>query len=67
MTDDPRELLNTYIGRRIPGGCDACDAYQELEPVDDIYVIHVFHDAWCPLHGGAPRSVERNWQPGGSR
>jgi hypothetical protein len=37
----------------IPGGCDACDAYQRLRQVaDGVFVLDIFHDGDCPAYGG---------------
>lgn len=37
----------------IRGGCDACDAYQRLRQLaDGIFVLDIFHDNDCPVHGG---------------
>ena len=38
-------------GAEIPGGCDDCDAYQEVRARDghpNVHRIRVFHDEWCP-------------------
>src|SRR5262245_22052075 len=43
-------------GKRVPGGCHNCDAYQTItaQPVIDGYAhinvtgIRVYHDPWCP-------------------
>lgn len=39
-------------GAQIPGGCDTCNAYQTMRPVDTgITQITVHHDNWCLTHG----------------
>ena len=40
-------------GRRLPGGCEDCDAYQTLARHPDdarggVYVLTVHHDETCP-------------------
>jgi len=52
MTASPRpvdEVLGSFVGSHIPGGCDDCDAFQTVE-LDRIGVWHitVHHDDWCP-------------------
>jgi hypothetical protein len=48
--DPLRDVLGPLDGGRIPGGCDSCDAYQVSECVaNNVWVIKVFHDDWCPL------------------
>ena len=46
--------LEALAGRRLPGGCDDCDAYQTLKrlPSDawgSVYVLTVHHDDTCPF------------------
>lgn len=42
--------LGPLDGSRIPGGCDQCDAYQEVEPVrPGVWVVTVHHDPGCPV------------------
>jgi hypothetical protein len=57
MTGDlpklPSGLLSGYLGplegARIPGGCEYCDAYQTVEPIQSgAWIINVHHDDWCP-------------------
>jgi hypothetical protein len=45
------EIFDGMAGQRIPGGCDACDAYQTMGERDGIFIITVHHDSWCPTHG----------------
>jgi hypothetical protein len=41
--------LDALTGRRLPGGCDDCTAYQTVTRVDDaFYVLTVHHDETCP-------------------
>jgi len=54
-TDPIGQLLGQFIGRRLPGGCDSCDAYQEvIEHEPSIYILRIFHDDWCPEHPADP-------------
>jgi hypothetical protein len=60
MTDEPNptrqmldEIASNLAGQRIDGGCDSCNAYQEMtkDPKNPgIYHIVIFHDDWCPEH-----------------
>lgn len=52
--------LDAMTGRRIPGGCDDCEAYQLLtrQPNDEwggVYVLAVHHDDGCPFLSGVTR------------
>src|SRR4051794_18535850 len=41
--------LDRMTDKRIPGGCDDCDAHQTVEKQDDgLYVLTVNHDETCP-------------------
>ena len=45
--------LEALAGRRFPGGCDDCNAYQTVRrcPNDawgEVYVLTVHHDDTCP-------------------
>jgi hypothetical protein len=42
------EIFDGMAGQRIPGGCDDCDAYQEMTKQHGIYVMTVHHDDTCP-------------------
>lgn len=49
MTARPESSLAAMTGRRLPGGCDDCDAYQVLSRcADDLYILAVHHDQTCP-------------------
>lgn len=49
MTARPESSLAAMAGRRLPGGCDDCDAYQVLSRcADDLFVLVVHHDPTCP-------------------
>lgn len=55
------EMIAALDGLRAPGGCDDCDAYQEVHARTgdpNIHTIRVFHDEWCPTlarkRGGTP-------------
>jgi len=56
MTHDepPRSALDAMTGRRMPGGCEDCDAYQVMSRcADGLYVLAVHHDEACPRLNGA--------------
>lgn len=58
MTARPQSALAALVGRRLPGGCDDCDAYQTVRrlPADawgSAYVLTVHHDSTCPHLNGA--------------
>lgn len=60
MTNLPESALQDMTGRRLPGGCDDCGAYQVLSrlPSDaygHVYVLTVHHDDTCPHLNGATR------------
>ncbi len=41
--------LDTLTGRRFPGGCDDCTAYQTVEQqAPGVYLLTVHHDDTCP-------------------
>ena len=43
--------------RRIPGGCNDCDAYQRMtQAAAGLWVLGVFHDAGCPAHAAREAS-----------
>ena len=52
-----RELTQRLAGRRIPGGCDYCLAYQTLHK-DELGIFHIVvrHDDWCPVLARAQTS-----------
>ncbi|WP_148574954.1 hypothetical protein [Nocardioides caldifontis] len=57
MNDRPApripSMLNAMTCRRLPGGCDDCDAYQEMSRcADGLYVLTVHHDPTCPYLNG---------------
>lgn len=42
------EFLAPLMGQRIPGGCDDCDAYQEVKQIPPgFYMLCVCHDDDC--------------------
>jgi hypothetical protein len=42
-------MFEALLDQRIPGGCDDCDAYQQLTTDGSgIYLLEVFHDDSCP-------------------
>lgn len=43
-----QEIFDALAGQRIPGGCDDCDAYQEVGDRFGIHVIDIYHDDTCP-------------------
>lgn len=48
------EVFAALDGARIPGGCDTCDAYQQVvAPADGlphVTCLKIAHDAWCPTY-----------------
>jgi hypothetical protein len=60
MTKRPSvgSYLDRLTGRKMPGGCDDCDAYQTVEKQSDgLYVLTVHHDPTCPhLRGRKERA-----------
>jgi hypothetical protein len=43
-------LLGPLDGRRVPGGCAECDAFQTAELVEpEVWKINVVHDDDCPF------------------
>ena len=51
-----QSALAAMTGRRLPGGCDDCDAYQVLSRcADNLYVLAVHHDDTCPHLNGVTR------------
>lgn len=42
--------LDALTGRRLPGGCDDCTAFQIIKRVaEGFFVLTVHHDDTCPL------------------
>lgn len=42
--------LGPLEGKWIPGGCDSCDAYQTVAPVEaGVWALNVHHDDGCPV------------------
>lgn len=49
MTDSLDNLAVRFAGKRVPGGCEDCDAYQTFErEADGTYAVRVHHDDTCP-------------------
>lgn len=47
--------LAALVGRRLPGGCDDCNAFQTVEQRDvHLFVMTVHHDDSCPWLNGGP-------------
>ena len=44
--------LDALAGRRIPGGCDDCDAFQTMTLTEGVYMLTVHHDESCPWLNG---------------
>jgi hypothetical protein len=42
------DLLAPMVGRRFAGGCDTCDAWQELRRHHGVYIVTISHDDDCP-------------------
>lgn len=44
-----RDVIGTFGGRGVPGGCEDCHAYQELDQIaPGVYGLTVRHDHTCP-------------------
>ncbi len=53
---DTHSHLDTMTDRRLPGGCDDCDAYQVVSKASEgVYLLEVHHDRSCPFYSGATR------------
>ena len=47
-----QEFLVPFWGLMILGGCEACDAVQEVSPsahIHDVWFVTVYHEDDCPL------------------
>lgn len=56
MNQPKPSALDAMTGRRLPGGCDDCDAYQVMSRcADGLYVLAVHHDDTCPRLNGVTR------------
>lgn len=48
------DLFAAADGLRTPGGCDTCDAEQEIVAaaygVPGVHAIRIHHDDWCPTY-----------------
>jgi len=42
------EIYTQIAGHHFPGGCDDCDAYQDMTKQAGLYVINIHHDDTCP-------------------
>lgn len=43
------DLFGPLDGAQIPGGCEHCDAYQTVTPIESgAWKMTVHHDDWCP-------------------
>jgi hypothetical protein len=45
---EPVSLLDALLDQRITGGCEDCDAYQDVTRVDGVYHVTIAHDVTCP-------------------
>lgn len=45
-----RASLRDLVGRRVPGGCPDCDAYQVMAEEDGVFLLAVHHDDTCPSY-----------------
>ena len=44
-----QEVIGSFVGREISGGCDHCDAYQTVTPImPGGWSVGIHHDDWCP-------------------
>ena len=60
MSDDVTEVLGAITGRRIPGGCDDCTAYQTVQQhTPGVFVLTVHHDDTCPAYRQHLNRTER--------
>ena len=51
MSADVPSVLDALTGRRLPGGCDDCHAYQTVVRITDgYYRLNVHHDDTCPTY-----------------
>jgi hypothetical protein len=49
INDLLRDLYQHVDGEQIPGGCDQCDAYQTMSPIEGmVWRMLVHHDDDCP-------------------
>jgi hypothetical protein len=51
-TNPISQEIRSLDGARIRGGCDNCDAYQEVQAdhyAPDVHRVVVYHDDWCPV------------------
>jgi ribosomal protein L37AE/L43A len=56
-----RDLLAPLDGRRIPGGCEHCDAYQTVRPMaDGIWACVISHDNSCPWYVAYQRRLGKS-------
>jgi hypothetical protein len=55
-----RELTRQLAGRRVPGGCEYCNAFQAMHE-DELGIFHltVHHDDWCPFLARDPKLMTR--------
>lgn len=50
MVDPLANIFGPLEGGRIEGGCEACNAYQEVIPIEaGVWSLAVFHDDDCPF------------------
>lgn len=57
-TNPVSQKIRALDGIRFPGGCDHCDAYQEVQAdrlAPNAHRIAVYHDDWCPVLKGVSR------------
>lgn len=49
---DLRAFMAQFDGGQFPGGCEECDAYQVVAPIDaehpNVMMLNTFHDDDCP-------------------
>jgi hypothetical protein len=43
-----QEIFESIACQRIPGGCDDCDAWQEMTRHGRVYLVEISHDDTCP-------------------
>lgn len=49
--DSLAPILAHFTGRKIPGGCPDCDAFQTVDTSQaPVFVLQVHHDDTCPTY-----------------
>jgi hypothetical protein len=48
MSDSVKHDFAPLDGMIIYGGCDHCEAYQEVKVRGSVITVNICHDSWCP-------------------